>query len=204
MWVRARFRTSRRPAVPQELVARAREALSQVERARIHAEQAAGSSGVALAWRREADASLDRAFQQADAVLREATRTARRHSYRAWMRWRSQLSWLDQQRQQHLFAVADRPALLQLGSIRAIDSGMTKPLIGEMAHGASKPAGAPARYGIDLEEVLRRTDALPTVVAQLAARGGRRADAAISLATAAARSAAPVRGSAAGDLPPAA
>jgi len=188
-------RRPRRATVPDDLVVQVRSALADVDAAREHVRQVAGSNGVALAWRREADAALARAYQRADAVLREATRRARLHSFLAWSQWRSQLSWLDQQRQAHLFAVADRPAMLELGSIRAIDSGMTKPLIGEMPHGASKPAGAPARYGIDLEQVLRETDALPSVEEQL-----RR----VSRATAAARSAALVPGSAAGDLPPAA
>lgn len=185
----------RHDPVPAELVARIREALADLDLARAHARQAAGSSGVALAWRREADAALERAYQRADALLREATRRARLRSFFAWSQWRSQLSWLDQQRQAHLFAVADRPAMLRLGSIRAIDSGMTRPLIGEMPHGASKPPGTPSRYGIDLEQVLRDTDALPGVAEQL-----RR----VSRGSAAARSASPAPGSAAGDLPPAA
>lgn len=193
---RAPFPSKRRDPVPAELVARIREALADLDEARAHVRRSAGSSGVALAWRREADAALERAYQRADALLREATRRARLHSFFAWSQWRSQLSWLDQQRQAHLFEVADRPAMLRLGSLRAIDSGMTKPLIGEMPHGASKPAGAPARYGIDLEQLLRDTDALPSVEEQLARR--------VSRATGAGRSAAPARGSAAGDLPPAA
>ena len=197
-----------RTAVPDELVAEVRQALADVDTAREQAARAAGSSGVALAWRREAEAAVERAYQRADVLLREATRRARLHSYFAWSQWRSELSWFDQQRQARQLAVADRPAMLRLGSVRAIDTGMGKPHIGEMAHGESKPAGTPPRYGIDLEQVLHDTDALPGVAEQLAARRtgripadlGRR----VSRGTAAARSAAPAPTAAAGDLPPAA
>lgn len=190
-------RSDRGNPVPASLAREIDEALARVDAARERAREAA-ARGVALAWRRQADAALDLAYRDADRLLRQATELARQHSRHSWSQWRSRLSALDLRRQEQLFAVADRPALLRLGSIRAVDSGMTKPLIGEMAHGASKPAGSPARYGLDLEEVLRRTDALPSVAQQLAAR------ARVSRGSATARSAAPARGSAAGDLPPAA
>ncbi|HET8602719.1 MAG TPA: hypothetical protein VFM09_02225 [Marmoricola sp.] len=192
-----RSRTRGNP-VPARLAEEIEEALARVDTARERARAASAARGVALAWRRQADAALDRAYGDADQLLRQATELARAHSRHAWAGWRSRLSALDLRRQEHLLAVGDRPANLQLGSIRTVDSGMTKPLIGEMPHGASKPAGSPARYGIDLEEVLRRTDALPTVTEQLAGR------ARVNRASAAARSAAPAPGSAAGDLPPAA
>lgn len=202
-------RSQRPDPVPSELASRIDDALRAVESAHEHARMAAGR-GVALAWRREADAELDRAYLEADRLLREATRMAREHSYHAWMDWRTKLSWLDQRHQEQLFAVADRPARLQLGSVRAVDSGMTKPLIGEMAHGASKPAGAPARYGLDVEAVLRATDALPSAEEQLALRkagaGSTRRPRTdrVSRADATERSAGQEQGSEAADLPPAA
>lgn len=195
-------RSPRRP-VPAELVTRIDEALQKVDSARDRARMAA-CRGAALAWRREADAALDHAYLEADRLLREATRLARAHSYHAWMEWRSMLSWLDQRHQEQLFAVADRPAMLRLGSVRAVDSGMTKPLIGEMAHGASKPAGAPAEYGLDLEAVLKATDALPSPEEQLARRSAAAKVEQVTPAAATARSADQAQGSGTTDLPPAA
>ena len=195
-------RSPRRP-VPADLATRIDEALHRVDSAHERARMAAGR-GAALAWRREADAALEHAYLEADRLLREATRLARAHSFHAWMEWRSRLSSLDERRQQQLFAVADRPAMLRLGSVRAVDSGMTKPLIGEMAHGASKPAGAPAEYGLDLEAVLRATDALPSPEEQLARRASAAKGDRVTPAAATARSAGRAPGSGTTDLPPAA
>lgn len=151
-----RFRKS--PAVPAGLVARIEDALAVVDAA--HAElDAALAGGVSRSDRRAAHARLRHAYDAADALLREATRLAKEHSRREWCAWRARLSRLGTARQVHLFAERDDAGLLGNGSVRAVDTGMSGPDIGELQHGASKPPGTRATYGLDLEGVLGDLDA---------------------------------------------
>jgi hypothetical protein len=75
-------------------------------------------------------------------------------SHREWSQWRRRLSRLDTARQAHLFAEADDLGVLGLGSVRAIDTGMSGPDIGELQHGRSAAPGSPATYGVDLDALL--------------------------------------------------
>jgi hypothetical protein len=143
----------RTPAVPTALEAEIGRALERVDAARAVLDRVR-ASGAPLPERREAHAALRRAFLDADALLREATRTAKAHSYREWSRWRHRLSQLGLARQRHLFEESDDPAALQHGTIRAIDSGMSGPAIGDHLHGRCSLPGTPAAYGLDLEAIL--------------------------------------------------
>ena len=147
------MRRRSRQLVPQELVARIAAALELVD-AR-HADlDAAVASGKPLETRRALRKNLRVAFDEADALLREVTTRTRPHGYGEWSKWRTRLSRLDMAKQFLLFEETDDIAALGLGNVRAVDTGMAGPSIGELQHGRSKPPGTPARYGIDMEEVL--------------------------------------------------
>lgn len=47
-------------------------------------------------------------------------------------------------------------AAFGLGTVQALDTGLSGPFIGELRHGASVEPGTPASYGLDLEAVLAR------------------------------------------------
>jgi len=110
---------------------------------------------VTLDERRAAHRRLREAYLAADAVLREATREAKARSRYEWMQVRARLSALDTARQQHLMAERDEVPVSTIGSVRAIDTGMSGPAIGDHLHGRSKDPGTPARYGVDVEAALR-------------------------------------------------
>lgn len=147
------MRRRRRPVVPAELVERIDAALAEVDRAR-EAEAAVAAAGAPMAERRRSHAEVTRAFDVADALLREATALAKQHSYRAWGAWRHRLSTLGTARQLHLFAERDDPGVLPLGCVRAVDTGMSGPAIGDLLHGRSREPGAAATYGVDLERLM--------------------------------------------------
>ncbi|HET7735442.1 MAG TPA: hypothetical protein VFK52_05680 [Nocardioidaceae bacterium] len=113
---------------------------------------------VTLDERRAAHRRLRLAYLAADAALRQATREARTRSRYEWMRMRARLSALDTARQQHLMAERDELPALALGSVRAVDTGMSGPAIGFHLHGRSRAPGTPARYGVDVEAVLRTSE----------------------------------------------
>ncbi|HET7388952.1 MAG TPA: hypothetical protein VFJ19_20070 [Nocardioidaceae bacterium] len=139
--------------VSAELVGRIEQALAHVDEVR---EQTAPllARDQPLRVRRAAHREIENAFLAADAPLRAATRIAREHSYHEWSVWRSRLSQLDAAMQVQLFAASDDPSVLPVGSIRAVDTGMTGPAIGDLIHGASRPPGSPATYGLDVETLL--------------------------------------------------
>lgn len=118
------------------------------------------AAGAPLPVRRKAHARLRHAFDDADALLRQATALARQRSYGEWSAWRHRLSSLDTARQIHLLAEQDEPGLLPTGSIRALDTGMSGPDIGEMQHGQSRDPGALPTYGLDIEAVLTHRPSL--------------------------------------------
>lgn len=147
------MRRRRRPVVPQQLFDQISEALAALDVAR------ADLAGVLadrapLRERRHAHARVTHAFDDADALLRQATTLAKERSYRDWSVWRHRLSSLDHARQAHLFAESDDSGLRPIGNIRAIDTGMSGPDIGELQHGQSRPPGTPPRYGVDFEALL--------------------------------------------------
>jgi hypothetical protein len=147
------MRGRRKPVVPQPLVDRIEASLQSVDSARAELARVV-AEGAPLRGRREAHARVRHAFDEADALLREATALARQRSYRDWSQWRHRLSSLDGARQVHLFAEQDEPGLLPIGSVRAIDTGMSGPDLGDLLHGHSRSPGSPARYGLDLEALL--------------------------------------------------
>lgn len=147
------MRRSRQPVVSELLVGRIDEALTVVDAAGA-ALAAATAARAPLAERREAHRRLTHAFDHADALLREATALARQRSYREWSLWRERLSSLDTARQIHLLAEQDEPGLRPSGSVRAIDTGMSGPDIGELQHGESRPPGSVTTYGVDVEALL--------------------------------------------------
>jgi hypothetical protein len=107
--------------------------------------------------RHQAHADLRDAYQTADDRLREITTALRRRGQRSfveWSRWRARLSTLDSERQVHLFDETDDHTLRPLGSIQAVDTGMSGPAIGELQHGDSVPPGTPARYGLDMDALM--------------------------------------------------
>lgn len=142
------------PRVAPELVQRIDVALNKVDSAR-SALDATMDSRAPLNSRRAANAELRHSFDAADACLREATVVAKARSRHDWAHWRKRLSDLDTQRQIHLIAEMDAEGILRINSIRAIDTGMSGPDIGEMQHGDSKPPGSPATYGLDVEAILQ-------------------------------------------------
>jgi len=145
------FRTQ--PAVPSVLIGQIDDALATVEDARAELTRVIASRPT-LRAQREAHASLRHAFDDADALLRKATTLARQRSYRDWSLWRHRLSSLDTARQIHLIAEQDHPGLLPIGSTRALDTGMSRPDIGDMQHGQSRAPGALPTYGLDIEALL--------------------------------------------------
>jgi hypothetical protein len=143
----------RHPLVPKSLVDQIDQALTAVddaraELARVIADQAP------LPARREAHARVRHAFDDADALLRQATALARQRSYRGCAEWRHRLSTLDLARQIHLLAEQDEAGLLPIGSVRAVDTGMSGPDIGDLQHGDSRDPGTLPAYGLDLEALL--------------------------------------------------
>lgn len=150
----------RATAVPPGLAAQIDEALARVAAARKQlALTVLASPPAPLVDRRAAYRAVRLAFDEADALLRSATGLARVHSYAEWSRWRSRLSALGAQRQVHLFAEVDDVALLPVGAVRAVDTGMSGPDIGELQHGDSCPPGTPATYGLDAEALLLDVEA---------------------------------------------
>ncbi|HET6562514.1 MAG TPA: hypothetical protein VFG72_11620 [Marmoricola sp.] len=148
MWGRGK-----KAAVPASLVTQIEGALVRVDVGRAQLDRFTGI-GAPLPDRRRAHAELRAAYLDADALLRAATRSAKAHSRLEWSGWRHRLSQLDFARQQHLFEESDDPAVLALGCVRAVDTGMSGPAIGDLLHGRAKAPGAPAEYGVDLEAVL--------------------------------------------------
>ena len=120
-----------------------------------------------LAERRAARADVAAAFADADRLLRAAAELTRPGPYHEWRRWRHRLSQLDLVKLRYLFAQSDDVACLEMGSVRAVDTGMSAPSIGELQHGASRPAGATADYGLDMAAVMAAP--APAVVPQVAA-----------------------------------
>ncbi len=163
-------RRSRQPAVPPALaaqtdtaVATVRTALADLDRATQH--------GAPLLERRAAHRELEAAFDAADALLRRATTLARQSSYREWSQWRHRLSQLGTARNLHRFAEQDDMGVLRVGSVRAIDTGMSGPDYGDLLHGESRAPGTPPTYGLDLDAVLT---AAPTAVTAPLDQGPRR------------------------------
>ena len=140
----------RRTVVPEELTGEIDEALVAVDAATAELNKATYDTA-SRETRRDAHAELGRAFERADALLRRATQIAGEHSHRERSKWRARLSQLDTARQVHLFAEQDDPGVALLGNVRAVDTGMTAPRLGELQHGESKPPGTPATYGLDVD-----------------------------------------------------
>jgi hypothetical protein len=148
------MRRTETPSIPQ--LAAIETALAQVDAAKAIL-AAARRTGADPRARHQAHAELRAAYQTADDRLREVTTALKRRgqrSYVDWSRWRSRLSSLDSERQLHLFDEVDDHTLRPLGSVRAIDTGMSGPAIGELQHGESVPRGTPARYGLDLDALM--------------------------------------------------
>jgi hypothetical protein len=142
--------------VPDTQLALVEAALQEVEDARAALVEAR-RTGADRAGRRQAHADLRAAYDVADARLREvadALKQAGHRRYVEWFRWRERLSRLDTERQVHLFDEREDPGIRSSGSVRAIDTGMSGPAIGELQHGESRPPGTEARYGLDMEAVL--------------------------------------------------
>jgi hypothetical protein len=151
MWRRSR------PAVSARLSAEIEQALVRVDAARQRLDQVICAEP-SLLVRRQAHADLRAAHLEADVLLREATRAAKGHSHQEWSRWRHRLSRLDAARQRHLFQEADDLGVLKIGSVRAIDAGMSGPAIGEFQHGECSADDKSVTYGVDLEAVLLGLD----------------------------------------------
>ncbi|MDN5855862.1 MAG: hypothetical protein L0K86_24090 [Actinomycetia bacterium] len=143
------LRRRKRPAISAQLTDRIDDAVASVVARRTELDRTPHDMKH-LPDRRAAHADLERAFDLADALLREATAIAKQRSYREWSQWRSLLSRLDRERQIHLFAQQDESGILPLGSIRAIDIAMSAPDVGDLMHGQSKPPGSTATYGLDM------------------------------------------------------
>lgn len=142
-----------RTAVPELLAAQVEQALAALEDAQ-EALSRVVDDRPPLQDRRDAHVRVRRAFDVADELLRQATTLARQESHREWSQWRHRLSSLDTARQLHLLAEQDELGLLPLGSVRAVDTGMSGPDLGDLLHGASRDPGTPPRYGLDLEALL--------------------------------------------------
>lgn len=87
--------------------------------------------------RRVAHRRLRRAYDAADAVLREATAEAKDRSRHEWMALRRRLSALDTARQHHLMAERDDLTALPLGTVRV------PPRFGDGPATPTHPAAAP-------------------------------------------------------------
>lgn len=142
------------PRVAPELVQRIEVALDQVHSARLSLD-AIMASRAPLNLRGAAHAEVRHSFDAADACLCEATMVAKERSRHDWAHWRKRLSDLDTRMQIHLFAELDAESILRTNSVRAIDTGMSGPDIGDMQHGDSMPPGSPATYGMDVEAILQ-------------------------------------------------
>lgn len=140
------------PGVTEDLVARVDEALVRVERCRAELDILVRLEAP-LPVRQTAYHHLELAFDAADGLFREATRVARARSFSEWSQWRRRLSRLDRSRQENLFAGSDALSVLAQGEVRAVDTGMSGPSIGEMQHGESRPGGT-TTYGLDMGVVL--------------------------------------------------
>lgn len=164
MWGWTRFISRRQPVVPEALLGQIDTALAAVDDARAELARVI-TSRAPLQARRDAHVNLRHAFDDADALLRQATTLARQRSYGDWSQWRHRLSRLDTARQVHLLAEQDDPGVLPLGCTRALDTGMSGPDIGDMQHGQSRAPGALPTYGLDIEGLLavREGDGRPTV-----------------------------------------
>jgi hypothetical protein len=143
-----RTRAAGRP-VPVDLVADIDDALAELDGCRTRLDDVVRRQAP-LAARRAAYVDTTHAFDNADRLLREATALARARSFAEWTRWRARLTRLSSTRQRHLFLGTDTPALLREDSVRALDTGMSGPAIGELQHGMSCPGGSPS-YGLDLD-----------------------------------------------------
>jgi hypothetical protein len=141
--------------------------------------------------RRAAHTPVRQAFDAADALLRDATRIAKQHSYRDWSTWRRRLSNLDTARQLHLFAERDDLGVLRVGSVRAVDTGMSGPAIGDLQHGKSRAPGTGPAYGLDLEALLTASPAHPPAARHDDLRVGRPAREAAVVALPTTRTGAP-------------
>ncbi len=150
------MRQRRRPVVPQPLVDRIDEAMTTLDGAQAVLARALADRAP-LRERRRAHAEVTHAFDGADALLRQATTLTKQHTYREWSQWRHRLSSLDTARQIHLLAARDESGVLPTGSVRAVDTGMSGPDIGDLQHGESRPPGARATYGLDLEPIFLGT-----------------------------------------------
>jgi hypothetical protein len=143
----------RRPVVPPAVVDQIQDALDRVDRAGT-ALDAALTAGAPLPVRRQTRARLKLDLEAADGLLRGVALLVRGHSYLEWSTWRHRLSRLDTVRQSLLLADHDDLGVIPPGSIRAVDTGMSGPDIGDLQHGRSRPVGAPATYGLDMDPVL--------------------------------------------------
>lgn len=158
------MRRHQRSPVPTALVAQIMKALETVELARSELD-AVQAQAAPLTERQRARSQLRTAFAAADGLLRMAVTLARTEtsgawqgSFVTWSQWRDRLSRLDAERQAHMFADQDDLGILPVGSVRAIDTGMSGPAIGDRQHGHSRPPGAPARIGVDIAEVVTTAD----------------------------------------------
>lgn len=147
----------KQPMVPSILIDQIDEALTVLDGARAEL-RCVVAARAQLRDRREAHARVTHAFDEADALLRQAVAIAKQRSYRDWSLWRQRLSSLDTARQIHLLTEQDEPGLRPSGSVRAIDTGMSGPDIGELQHGQSRAPGSLPTYGLDLEALLTATD----------------------------------------------
>lgn len=143
-------------AASSTLVAEIDQALERVDALREELDRPIDAD-TSLAARRRAHARLGAAFLEADGLLRIATGAAKSHSRREWAHWRHLISRLDTRRQLHLFEESDEPAALPIQTVRAIDTGLSGPAIGDFLHGGCSPAGKPATYGLDLDAVITET-----------------------------------------------
>jgi len=144
----------RTAALLQELDVELRPLLAEVADARAALLVLTGDD-ITLDERRAGHRRLRSAYLAADAVLRAATKEAKGRSRHGWMALRTRLSALDTARQLHLMAERDELPVLGIGSVQAVDYGMSGPAIGDHLHGRSRRSGAPARYGVDVEAALR-------------------------------------------------
>jgi hypothetical protein len=155
------MKRTRSTVVPADLVRQIDAAAADLADAR-HRLALALAADAPLLELRAAHAEVRCAFDRAEGLLRSAAALAKGHSYREWSRWRHRVCDMSTQRVTHLFAEQDTSGLLPVGSVRAVDTGMTGPAIGDLLHGRSREPGAPATYGLDLEAVLTGAVETPT------------------------------------------
>lgn len=143
----------KKSSVPVELVERVEHALATVAaaRERCHEVERAGAD---LPVRRAASRDLRLAYDAAERLLREAARLAKVDGYHRWQPWRHRLSVLTTARANHLLAEHDEIGLLPWGSVRAVDTGMSGPDVGDLLHGRSRAPGSAAEYGVDVATAL--------------------------------------------------